>query len=254
MSSAMNLIFEVADLAVASPATVSRCGMVYVEPSQVGGRLITLCMTSHEPWTDLSILAPLNLLLVMIHRTLPQLGWQPILDSWLAPPLPAAAAAAAAHPAAHGQQQHNEAAASAASAAKDTAAWTQQQQRTAGGCLPLSAGEAGRRRVQLLAGWLIEPCTAFLRHNCSELIATSDIALVVSLLRLLDSQLDAFRAMDAPPAAAAGKGGAKVRRASGRAGSIPATASCIVANSNGHAGTILINLNLNKPPTKQHLM
>jgi dynein heavy chain len=45
----MTMMFEVADLSQASPATVSRCGMVYLEPSILGLQPFVECWIKRVP-------------------------------------------------------------------------------------------------------------------------------------------------------------------------------------------------------------
>jgi dynein heavy chain len=47
MSSTMSLLFEVRDLAVASPATVSRAGMVYMDQSNLGSGVFIQSWLDH---------------------------------------------------------------------------------------------------------------------------------------------------------------------------------------------------------------
>ncbi|XP_065895241.1 dynein axonemal heavy chain 1-like isoform X2 [Dysidea avara] len=49
LTEAMTMMFEVQDLAVASPATVSRCGMVYLEPSILGLTPFVTCWLEQLP-------------------------------------------------------------------------------------------------------------------------------------------------------------------------------------------------------------
>ncbi|XP_053674809.1 dynein axonemal heavy chain 7 [Anopheles nili] len=73
LSSTTNLIFEVMDLDAASPATVSRCGMIYMEPSSLGWEPVL------ESWKNTlpPALHSMNKQVItqMFHRFCPLLLW-----------------------------------------------------------------------------------------------------------------------------------------------------------------------------------
>ncbi|MEQ2250438.1 hypothetical protein ILYODFUR_000797 [Ilyodon furcidens] len=70
MSNQMSLIFEAMDLSQASPATVSRCGMIYMEPSQLGWKPLVISWMNTLP-DALQTLEYHSLLLELFHWLLP---------------------------------------------------------------------------------------------------------------------------------------------------------------------------------------
>ncbi|KAI9995414.1 hypothetical protein PInf_012475 [Phytophthora infestans] len=114
MSSVMSMMFEPMDLLVASPATVSRCGMIYMEPEQ--------------------------------------LGWIPVLNSWL-----------------------------------DSVTVVEGSMEPPVG--PFEINSEQRIIIYFLFSWLVEPCIAFVRKELVELSPTVDTNLVQSLIHILEAQL-----------------------------------------------------------------
>lgn len=50
LSNTMTMMFEVEDLKQASPATVSRCGMVFLEPESLGWRVLVSSYIESLPY------------------------------------------------------------------------------------------------------------------------------------------------------------------------------------------------------------
>jgi dynein heavy chain len=106
MTNSMSIQFEVADLAVASPATVSRCGMIYMEPDAI--------------------------------------GWEPMMQCWL-------------------------------------------------NTLPVYIQNQQKELIATLFNWIVPPCLDFIQGSCREIVVTSPINLAISLMNILECQLDCFQ-------------------------------------------------------------
>ncbi len=55
------------------------------------------------------------------------------------------------------------------------------------------SSDDGCMQIHTLFEWLVDPCIAFIRRNCREVVTTADINLPVSLMNLFSSLLDSFK-------------------------------------------------------------
>ena len=183
----LRMLFEVSDLSAASPATVSRCGMVYVPSDALGWRPYV------KSWMD-HLLPGTKLLPTTLNSGATQGGSQPVPNSASAT-VPAttepSGAAGGGFPAAP-----SEAAVSVAATAKEAAVAE---------TFALSGGIHPRLKVFIIKLFEdhVDALLSFARRNCPESIRTTDIAMVSAACSIFQAvlakaKLDLWPAVEDP--------------------------------------------------------